>query len=360
MKTSCSMILADKRHRITLTTTGRIMLAVVSLFLLASCSSERQAIKLSGSTMGTGWSVKYWSDETLPDKMQVQQSIQSQLNSFEQMMSTYRADSDITQFNHSNSVEWQQVPAELAEVTSAALEISALTDGAYDITVEPLVELWGFGPVETNGKKPSVEEIDLALRKVGYRKLSVNQNLSQLRKSNADLSIDLSSIAKGYAVDRVAQQLNALGIPNYMLEVGGELITMGRSHRGNAWRIAIEKPVDGMQSVQLVISPDNMGVATSGDYRNYFEDDAGMRFSHTIDPITGLPVKNRMASVTVIMPSVMLADGYATALMALGPDKAMELAEKNRIAAYFIIRNGKELHTEATSAFAKYIHGEEQ
>jgi len=354
------MILTDKQHRITLTGAGKILLAMVSLFLLAACSSQRQAIVLNGSTMGTGWSVKYWSDEVLPDKTQVQKTIQSRLDSLEQMMSTYRADSDISHFNHSTSTAWQQVPAELAEVTSAALEISALTDGAYDITVAPLVELWGFGPVKMNGKKPSADEVEKALQKIGYRKLAVNQHPPQLKKRNVDLSIDLSSIAKGYAVDRVAEQLNALGIPNYMLEVGGELITTGLSQRGTSWRIAIEKPVDGIPSVQLVIDPNNMGVATSGDYRNYFEDDSGMRFSHTIDPVTGMPVKNRMASVTVIMPSVMQADGYATALMALGPDRAIELAEKNAIAAYFIIRNGKELHTEATSTFAKYITGEEQ
>ncbi|OOZ41599.1 hypothetical protein BOW52_04420 [Solemya elarraichensis gill symbiont] len=336
------------------------MLVLVSLFLLAACSNERQAVELNGSTMGTGWSVKYWSDETLPDNRQVQQAIQSQLDRLEQMMSTYRTDSDISRFNHSTSTEWQQVPAELAEVTSAALGISALADGAYDITVEPLVELWGFGPVKTNGKKPSAGEVERALQNVGYRKLSVNQHPPQLKKRHANLSIDLSSIAKGYAVDLVAEQLQALGIPNYMLEVGGELTTKGQSERGTPWRIAIEKPIDGMPSVQLVIEPDNMGVATSGDYRNYYEDDAGMRFSHTIDPVTGMPVKNRMASVTVIMPSVMQADGYATALMALGLDRAIELAEKNTIAAYFIIRNGRELHTEATSEFAEYIPGEEQ
>lgn len=310
---------------------------------------------LSGMTMGTSWSVKYWSDQPLPDQNEVLLSITRRLESIDRMMSTYRQDSDLSRFNRSRSLDWQPVPGELAKVVAEAQRISELSNGAYDVTIDHLINLWGFGPSRTNDKIPSQEQIRNIMQATGYKKIDVSEKPPQLRKKHPDVSINLSSIAKGFAVDEVAAELDKLGINNYILEIGGELTTAGKSQRETPWRIAIEKPTHYERGVQLIITPKNQGVATSGDYRNFFEDKSGHRFSHTIDPRSGRPIQHRLASVTVIMPTVMAADAMATAMMAMGPDEAIKLAEQHRYAAFFIIRERNQLTTYSSSEFNQYI-----
>jgi len=231
--------------------------------------------------------------------------------------------------------------------------VSEMTDGAYDVTVGPLVNLWGFGPQDTHDKIPARGAIESARARTGYHNLELRQTPAAIRKRLPGLYVDLSSIAKGYAVDRVARLLEGQGIENYLVEIGGELRGKGHNERGTAWRIGIERPSANDRAVYKALKLDRSGLATSGDYRNYFEHD-GQRYSHIINPLTGQPVSHKLASVTVIAASAMRADALATALMVLGPQDGYALAEHEGIAAFFIVKVGKGFTNKASPAFMQY------
>ena len=221
----------------------------------------------------------------------------------------------------------------------------------------PLVNLWGFGPVKSLSSintdvKPSGDQLESARKRVGYQKLEIKPQNRQIRKPFKNLYIDLSAIAKGYGVDVVASYLDSLNITNYLVEIGGELRGKGLSQRGDHWRVAVEKPQPGQRSIQRIIDIKNFAVATSGDYRNYFEQD-GVRYSHTIDPRSGRSISHALASVTVLSKQAMIADAWATALMVLGEDKGYQLAEEKGLAAYFLYRQGDEFLSNETSAFTQ-------
>jgi thiamine biosynthesis lipoprotein len=238
-------------------------------------------------------------------------------------------------------------------VIEQALVISELTDGAFDITVGPIVNLWGFGPGPEPENIPDDIQINTVLQNVGYHYLQTRHDPPSIQKKRSDLYIDLSGIAKGYAVDVLAEYLEGLGISNYLVEIGGELRANGNNPDSNYWRIGIEKPITNGRMLQRVIMLDNTSMATSGDYRNYVEND-NIRYSHTIDPNTGRPISHRLASVTVIASSAMYTDALATALMVLGPEKGYHLAEDNNIAALFIVKTDDgfaELYTHASKDY---------
>jgi len=260
----------------------------------------------------------------------------------------------LSQFNRSQAAGWIDASRELVEVLKQAQHVSVLTNGAFDVTVGPLVNLWGFGPLPGNDQVPSEQEIREAMNRVGYTGLQVRSSPPGIRKDRPDLYVDLSAIAKGYAVDAVAEHLQALGIDDYMVEIGGEIQAKGRNARDRLWRIAIEKPSTGSRSLHRVIELSNVGIATSGDYRNYFEKE-GKRYSHTIDPMTGRPVTHKLASVTVAHPSTMQADALATALMALGPEAGYRFAEQHKLAAFFIVNSDDGFYDKATTAFRQYF-----
>ena len=250
------------------------------------------------------------------------------------LISNYRDDSELSRLNQADTGAPIDLSPETMQVFAEALRIGELTGGAFDVTVGPLVNAWGFGPGE---RTPSLAdtELDRLRAAVGWGKIAVGD--TTVTKLADGVYCDLSAVAKGFGVDQAARALDAHGHQNYMVEIGGEVLARGVNGEGRAWRIGIEKPSEAGQGLQGVIELDGMAMATSGDYRNFWEED-GVRYSHTIDPRTGRPVRHQLASVTVLEPTCMRADGFATALMALGEDEGYGLAERLELAALFQVR----------------------
>jgi len=306
--------------------------------LLASCDKPIEAMKISGPTMGTTYNITLYPTEgTSLDSKQMQQQIDASLKRINQQMSTWIKDSEISLFNKSESTDWYPISAEFAGVVEAAQSISKLSNGAFDITVGPLINLWGFGKDFTNNN-PDDATIEAAKENIGYQRLEIRNSPPALKKQIPQLQINLSAIAKGYGVDAIADQLSTMGIDNYLVEIGGEIRASGSKPNKSLWRIAIEKPSTKERSIQQGLLLNNTGVATSGDYRNYFERE-GMRYSHTIDPATGKPITHKLASISVLHKSAMMADGLATAIMVLGDSMAKTFIADNKLTAYMISRD---------------------
>ena len=324
----------------------KIHFIVFSFFLLFlnACSSDPKdsVIQISGKTMGTRYNISLIKPQNTSidlSKDRLQQSINALLIEINHQMSTYEKDSEISRFNNYHSTQWISISNDFLSVIKAALLISKKSDGAFDITVGPLVDLWGFGPRIIN-KIPSDTLIKTTLQHTGYKKLRINESPPSLKKIDPLLRIDLSAIAKGFAVDKISHYLTQQGITNHLVEIGGEVKASGFNQFGQPWRVAIENPDSTQASTQNrhIINLTNSAIATSGDYRNYFIKD-GKRYSHTIDPKTGEPIKHKLASVTVVHPSTMLADAYATALMVLGEKKGITMIYQEKLTANLIIRH---------------------
>ena len=284
-------------------------------------------------------------------------AVEAVLDEVNSSMSTYRADSEISRFNALPVDEWFDVSPDFYTVLSTAMAIGWQSHGAYDVTVAPLVDLWGFGPQGPVAAPPSDDTVTDVLERVGQDHLRLDGEGQRLLK-RSPVTLDFSSIAKGFGVDRVAQWLSAQGVARYLVEVGGEMRLAGLSARGDPWRIAIERPDSGDRGVEQAIRLTDTGVATSGDYRNFFEID-GQRFSHSIDPRRGYPVAHDLVSVTVVHPSAMIADGWATALVVLGYEDAMAVAQEQGLAVYFIRRQGEAFSDSHTPAFEPYLESAE-
>ncbi len=321
--------------------------------LLTGCGGSAGPVQVTGPTMGTSWNLSFVPGPGSPAGEDVQAGVQAVLDSIEQSMSTYRPDSEISRFNALPIDTWFEVSNDFYAVLSAALAIGRDSEGAYDVSVGPLVDLWGFGPTPATYEPPSEEAIREHLRRVGQDKLRLDGEGVRLKKV-APLSLDFSSIAKGYAVDRVAAWLMEQGVRRFLVEVGGEMRMAGLSHRGDPWHIAIEQPDASTRAVAAAISVTDASVATSGDYRNYFEL-YGKRYSHSIDPRTGYPVAHDLVSVTVIHPSAMMADAWATALIVLGAERAAAVAQAQGLAVYLIRRDGEGFASSHTAAFEPYL-----
>ncbi|WP_290699304.1 FAD:protein FMN transferase [Amphritea sp.] len=338
------------RH--TLKRPAALLLAASFLFLaaLTGCSKQPQIVSHQGPTMGTSFSVKWVSVDSETDKA-LPAEINRLLVEINNSMSTYQKDSELSRINQMPVGEAVILSEGLNEVLHQALEISHSSAGAFDVTVGPLVNLWGFGPDGRVIRAPEEKEIQQLKERVGYRYLQLDGN--QLIRQR-DLYIDLSAIAKGYAVDQVAKLLEAAGISVYLAEIGGELRARGNKPDGNHWKVAIEAPVVGDRKIQRIIAVKDIGIATSGDYRNYFEED-GIRFSHTIDPSTGQPIKHKLASVTVLADDCATADALATAMMVLGPDKAEAYAEQQGVEALMIVKSDTGFTEKMTPGFNNYL-----
>jgi len=326
---------------------------LLAALLLAGCGREVDPETLSGATMGTTWHLSYLDapPDVSPD--QVQQGFAELLERINRSMSTYRDDSEISRFNALDANTWFTTSAEFFSVLETALDVGERSNGAYDVTVAPLVNLWGFGPGGGTSERPDEGAIAAARARVGQAHLNLDRQHSAVMK-RVDLSVDFSSLAKGYAVDQLAQWLLDHGITRFMVEVGGELRLAGLSGRGDPWRIGIEQPQDGARALAATLQLTNVGMATSGDYRNYFEVD-GRRYSHLIDPRNGHPVAHDLVSVTVVHPDCMLADAWATALTVLGAEQAMSVALAQGLAVYFIQRVDGELVHSHSPQFAPYL-----
>lgn len=332
----------------------RALLMAVSA-LLAACSEQIPPAdtELRGPTMGTTYTVKVVKNPPSLDRNKLEADVAAILADINAKMSTYDENSELSRFNQAPASDWIAASPELAAVVADARQVSELTRGAFDITVGPLVELWGFGPAFTADAIPEDAAIEQARSRVGYRRIETRAEPPALRKTRPDTAIDLSAIAKGYAVDRLTAHIEALGVQDYLVEIGGEIRTGGVNTRGAPWRIAVERPVAGARTVYDGVELHNAAIATSGDYRNFFEHE-GVRYSHTIDPATGRPVSHTLASVTVLHPSAMRADALATALLVLGPEAGYRLAERQRIAALFITRVGDDFEDNATPLFEQF------
>jgi FAD:protein FMN transferase len=315
--------------------------------LLAGCGEKIE--EFGGPTMGSHYSLKYLAGEGTPSPQALKAEVDGLLAEVDAQMSTWRADSDLSQFNRLPAGSCRAMPAPVLELVRFGETLSAESEGAFDLTIEPLLDLWGFGPQSRGETVPSAQEIAAARANVGHPHLRIDG--AQLCK-DAAVEVDLNSVAAGYTVDRIASRLAELGVRSYLLDVTGELRAAGRKPDGNPWRIAIEAPRDDRQVVQKVLELDGVGVSTSGDYRNYFERD-GRRYSHTLDPRSGAPISHRLASVTVVDASTLRADGLSTLLMVLGPESGYAFAARQDIAAFFVIRTDRGFATRATPAFER-------
>ncbi|MEH6635043.1 MAG: FAD:protein FMN transferase [Halioglobus sp.] len=327
---------------------------MLAVLCLTACNARQQTpVQLEGATMGTTWHVTYIDPDGDFEAIAIQQGIEEQLTLVNRSMSTYREDSEISRFNISPSGQWFTVSPDFYTVLSTALAVGEQSNGAYDVSVAPLVDLWGFGPGAAIDAPPSASDIKRLLQRVGQQKLRLDGTRYGVMKLG-ELSLDFSSLAKGYAVDLVANWMTKQGVSRFLVEVGGEMKMSGLSGRDDLWRVAIEEPDNMGRSVATAISLTDAAVATSGDYRNYFEV-AEQRYSHSIDPRTGYPVAHDLVSVTVVHSSAMLADAWATALTVLGAEQAMAVAQAQGLAVYFIRSAGEEYLHSHTTEFSGYL-----
>lgn len=337
-----------------LSTRRRSLLGVATALgalALPACSrrAPRAELRFEGETMGTTYSVKI-AGRAPADAHVLHEAVHAALDRVDRGMSLYRADSELARFNRHRSDKPFAMSRETFAVFTAAQDVSALSGGAFDITVAPLVASWGFGPDKHRAVPPAAEV--LARKKaVDYRALRLHAADAAVSKSNPTAAADLNAIAKGYGVDLAARALETLGTTDYMVEAGGEVRARGRNADGLPWQIGIERPDATPRRPHFIAPLTGHAMATSGDYRIYVEHD-GRRYCHEIDPARGAPIDHGLASVTVVTDDCMRADALATALIVLGADKGVRLAEANGIAAYFIQRDGKTLRDRMTTAFA--------
>ncbi len=301
--------------------------------------------------MGTTYHVKIVPHDQEVNAEKLKSALDKSLGEINQVLSTYIPDSELSKFNRSSIGNWQPASAMLMSVVKAARGVFIQSNGAFDPTVGPLVNLWGFGP-EVDVEFPADKALQAAKLSVGFDHLEIDSEGQRLRKKQ-ELYLDLSAIAKGYGVDYVAGMLDAQGLNHYLVEIGGELRSAGLNAESQPWRIAIEKPQPGTREVHGVLNISDKGMATSGDYRNFFEKD-GRRYSHTIDPRTGFPVEHSLVSVTVLADDAMAADAMATALMVMGTEAGYALAASENMAVWFIEKKDQQLVDKLTPKMQNY------
>jgi thiamine biosynthesis lipoprotein len=356
---------------------------VVALALpIAACSTKPPApatIRLGGDTMGTRWNATIvapggagasralWIADGPGGREQAGRapSLEAELRSLieealdlvDDRMSTWKADSELSRFNRHASTEPFPLSPETLTVLRLAREVSLATAGAFDVTVGPLVDAWGFGPGPDPAAVPSAETIAALRERVGFEKLALDEAAGVAVKALPGLEVDLSAIAPGYAADVIAERLRAAGFARHLIEVGGELRVAGRNPDGTLWRIAIERPQAERRETQRVLELTDVAVATSGDYRDFYELD-GVRYSHTIDPATGSPVRHSLVSATVLHESCALADAWATAMMVLGPEEGLRVAEANDLPVLLMVYQDDGLLELESAALARRLGGE--
>ncbi len=333
----------------------RIFVALVAGLLVCRAA---EPVTLTGRAMGTTWSAKFLPlpPATAPERALITARIAATLEHLETLFSTYRPDSELSCFNTSSSTDWHPVSPELARVAFEARRISELTGGAFDVTIDPLIRLWGFGPDGRRHTLPTDAEIAAARIRGDYRRLEVRRSPPALRKSSAELSADFSSIAKGFAADTVSELLTSLGAPDHFVQIGGDIKTAG----AHAWRTGIDAPPalsappsfvpPATPSLATIVALSGRALSTSGDSRNFMTV-AGRRYGHIIDPRTGRPVASSLASVSVVHASCATSSALATALFVLGPDAGLALANREHLACLFIIREGHVRRHRATPEF---------
>jgi len=318
------------------------LLSLFLLLILSACNNNQNgSLKLSGSTMGTTYNITIVGKKSHLNAEQLQGEIEARLATINQEMSTYIDDSEISRFNQYARSDWFPISGEFLAVVQTAIKAHQLSGGAFDPTIYPLVDLWGFAK-HIKVSLPSDTDIQIALKQIGLQHLKTRQSPPALSKDIVSLSLDLSAIAKGYGVDALAKLLSNKGFKNYLVEIGGEVYAAGKNANKKPWHIAIEKPdsnhlIQSAKPIQGLYLQDQ-SVATSGNYRNFYEY-AGKRYAHTLDPNTGRPAENTLASVTVIHASNMWADAMATTMMVMGAKQGLAFANKEKLAVFMVIHH---------------------
>lgn len=345
------MTSVGKRRPLSIT---RPAIALAFLLFAAGCSDSSSTEKLSGRIFGTSWNLTF---HTSPEGLtpdQVESAVMDAFRVVDDSMNNYRDDSTISRLNALDANQVFEVDWDFALVFNTALDIYYATGGAYDPSVSPLVNLWGFGPKGVT-QRPSEDALDALEPIIGLEEFAWDLSTRAFVKQHAQAELDFSSIAKGYAVDLASDALLEMGIEHFMLEVGGEVQVRGLSPRGDRWRLAIENPVPARAgAVYAAIAVTDVGIATSGDYRNFFVD-KGTRYSHLIDPRTALPIEHDLVSVTVVHPSTMVADAWATALMVVGTEEALRLADLYELGVTLISRDGQQLVSSNNGVMAQWL-----
>jgi thiamine biosynthesis lipoprotein len=333
----------------------RLILFITIFFLSCSTKDRTEKVHFSGKTMGTTYNISFInSEKNKIFKKILSPLIEQRLKEVNQAMSTYIPTSEISIINKTSKAQSFKISKDFSLNIKKSLEISKLSDGAFDITVMPLVNAWGFGWKKRSGVILSSKEIDSLKNFVGFQHLSLDSAI--LSKSNKNTQIDLSAIAKGFGVDACAQVLEDKNIENYLVEIGGEVRAKGKNERGETWKIGIETPAFGLKSgasFEEIIAVSNVGIATSGNYRNYYEID-GVKYAHTIDPRSGKPIRHQLASATVVAKTCMEADALATTLMVMGEKEGLKFINSlENIYAMFIVRSGDKFEKIYSDGFKK-------
>lgn len=323
--------------------------------MLAGCFGPTEQVEeIYGTTMGSTYSIKWVGNEHTPAPQQIKQQVDEMLEAFEEIASTWRPRSQLSRFNAAPAGSCMEVAQPILDLVQLAGQLHEQSQGSFDLTLGPLMRLWGFHG-DGQPQIPEEQAISEALQRVGHQHLSVRGQ--QLCKERA-LELDISGLAAGYMVDEVAERLIASGIQSYMVELTGELKADGVKPSGSPWRIAVEEPRDESRVAQLVLPLRGYGVSTSGDYRNYFEQQ-GQRYSHTFDPASGKPVLQDLAAVTVLHPSAAWADGLSTVLLVKGSEQGWAYALEQDLPALFVIRQGDGFVSRSTPRFTALQRGEE-
>ena len=331
-----------------------LVLVGLTVWRLWYAPTPPRVVMVQGETMGTTYTVKVVADtrEEQSDeaKAALQRTVHEALAEVDGAMSTYKPESELSAFNAGpGNVDVTVSPA-MAQVLAVAMEVGKQSGGAFDVTVGPLVERWGFGARGELKALPSDDEINALRARLGHDHLRFDAAAPSLRKDADALRVDLSAVAKGFGVDQAAAALEQAGYHDYMVEVGGEIRVAGNTEAGRPWRLAVEKPSPTERAIYEVVALRNQALATSGDYRNFTVVD-GVRYSHTIDPTTGRPVTHDLASVSVIADTCARADALATALNVLGPERGLALAEREGLPALFLVGDPADLQAHATDAW---------
>jgi thiamine biosynthesis lipoprotein len=304
--------------------------------------------------MGTSYAVELAAPIDAAARTRLAELIEVELAAINRAMSTYDPRSELSELNARQDLRWAPASPGLLEVLDSAARISAATQGAFDVTVGPLVDLWGFGPQYRTRRVPNGDVIEQLRESVGYQLVHTNPSAAAIRKGHTRAQVDLSAIAKGYGVDRVAMILDRQGVHDYLVEIGGELRARGTTAAGRPWRVAIERPVEGRRVLGEIVALANRAIATSGTTRDFFEQD-GRHYSHCIDPKTGRPVEHPPMAVSVVADTAMEADAWATALLVLGPERGFSLAHARGLAALLVTASGRTFDVRVTDALRAHL-----
>lgn len=311
--------------------------------------------EFTGAAMGTSYTVKMWGPGLSPTEVAALiDSAVGRLEQVDRLMSMYDSTSELSRFNRQRDTVPVALSPEVIEVLAAAREVSSLTGGVFDVTVGPLVEAWGFDSGGRPATLPADSVLERLSQSVGYDLLRVDAGTGTAAKSHPEMVVDLSGIAKGYAVDRVADALGAGGAAGFLVEIGGELRAHGAKPDGTPWRVAVERPEPGRRSIHQVIELGEHAIATSGSYRDYYERD-GRRYAHLLDPVTRRPVSHAGTAVSVVAPTGMEADAWATALSVLGVERGFALAQRDDVAALFVWQTETGFTSQATDGFTRIV-----